>query len=72
MYRKMLEISDTSHTTIEEVLKSVNEKRLSVEKYIKMRKTQYFGHLVSKEKMPKSLLEGKVCAKRPRGHARKS
>ena len=44
MYRKMLRISNTSHTTNEEVLKRVNEKGLSLEKNIKMRKTQYFGH----------------------------
>ena len=72
MYRKMLKISYTSHTTNEEVLKRVNEKGLSLEKNIKMRKTQYFGHLIRKDKMQKSLLEGRVCAKRPRGRPRKS
>ena len=72
MYRKMLKISYTSHTTNEEVLKRVNEKGLSLEKNIKMRKTQFFGHLVRKDKMQKSLLEGKACAKRPRGRPRKS
>ena len=72
MYRKMLKISYTSHTTNEEVLKRVNEKGLSLEKKIKMRKTQYFGHLIRKDKMQKSLLEGRVCAKRPRGRPRKS
>ena len=67
MYRRMLTISYTSHTTNEKVLKRVNGKGLSLEKNIKMRKTQYFGHSVRKGKMQKSLLEGKVCAKRPRG-----
>ena len=72
MYRKMLKISYTSHTTNEEVLKRIHEKGLSLEKNIKMRKTQYFGHLIRKDKMQKSLLEGRVCAKRPRGRPRKS
>ena len=72
MYRKMRKISYTSHTTDEEVLKRVNEKGLSLEKNIKMRKTQYFRHLVRKDKMQKLLLEGKVCAKRPRGRPPKS
>ena len=72
MYRKKLKISYTSHTTNEEVLKRVNEKGLSLEKTINMRKTQFFGHLVRKDKMQKSLLEGKACAKRPRGRPRKS
>ena len=72
MYRKMLTISYRSHTTNEEVLKRVNEKGLSLEKNIKMRKAQFFGHLVRKDKMQKSLLEGKTCAKRPRGRPRKS
>ena len=40
-------------TKNEEVLKLVNEKGLSLEKNIKMRKTQYFGHLVRKDKMQK-------------------
>ena len=66
MYRKMLRISYTSPTTNEEVLKRVNEKGLALEKNMNMRKTQYFGHLIRKNKMQKSLLEGKVCAKRPR------
>ena len=39
---------------------------------IHMRKTQFFGHLVRKDKMQKSLLEGKTCAKWPRGRPRKS
>ena len=68
----MLKISYTSHTTNEEVLKRIHEKGLSLEKNIKMRKTQYFGHLIRKDKMQKSLLEGRVCAKRPRGRPRKS
>ena len=72
MYRKMLKVSYTSQTTNEEVLKRVNEKGLSLEKNIKMRKTQYFGHLERKDRMQKSLLEGKVCAKRPRGRPHKS
>ena len=67
----MLKISYTSHTT-NEVLKRVNEKGLSLEKNIKMRQTQFFGHLVRKDKMQKSLLEGKTCAKRPRERPRKS
>ena len=50
MYRKMLRISYTSHTTNEEVSKRVNEKGLSLEKNIIMRKTQYFGHLKEKTK----------------------
>ena len=54
MYRKMLRISNTSHTTNAEVLKRVNEKGLSLEKNIKMRKTQYIGHLTIKDKMQKS------------------
>ena len=41
IYRKMLKISYTSHTTNEELLKRVNEKGLSQEKNIKMRSTQY-------------------------------
>ena len=45
IYRKMLKISYASHSTNEEVLKLVNEKGLSLEKNIKMRKTQYFGYL---------------------------
>ena len=53
MHRKMLRISYTSHTINEEVLKRVNEKGLSLEKNIKMRKTQYFGHLIRKDKMQK-------------------
>ena len=72
MYRKMLKISYTSHTANEEVLKRIHEKGLSLEKNIKMRKTQHFGHLVRKDMMQKSLLEGKICAKRPRGRPRKS
>ena len=51
MYRKMLKISYTSHTTNGEVLKRIQEKGLSLEKNIKMRKTQYFGHLVRKDMM---------------------
>ena len=50
MYRKMRRISYTCHTTNEEVLKHVNEEGLSLEKNIKTRKTQYFGHLVRKTK----------------------
>ena len=42
MYRKMLRISYTRHTTNEEVLKRVNEKGLALAKKIKMRQTQYF------------------------------
>ena len=72
MYRKMLKISYTSHTTNEDVLKRIHEKDLSLEKNIKMRKTQYFGHLVRKDMMQKSLLEGKLFAKRPRGRPGKS
>ena len=72
MYRKMLKISYTSHTTNEKVLKRIHEKGLSLERNIKMRKTQYSGHLVWKDMMQKSLLEGKICAKRPRGRPRKS
>ena len=68
----MLRISYTSHATNQEVLKRVNEKGLSLEKNIIMRKTQYFGHLIRKDKMQKSLLEGEVCAKRPRGRPLKS
>ena len=72
MYRKMLRISYTSHTTKEEVLKRVNGKGLSLEKNMNMRKVQYFGHLIRKDEIQKSLLEGKVCGKRPRGRPRKS
>ena len=68
----MLRISYTSHTTKEEVLKRVNGKGLSLEKNMNMRKVQYFGHLIRKDEIQKSLLEGKVCGKRPRGRPRKS
>ena len=68
----MLKVSYTSHTTNEEVLKRIHEKGLSLEKNIKMRKTQYFGHIARKDMMQKSLLEGKICAKRPRVRPRKS
>ena len=47
----MLKMSYTSHNTNEEVLKNVNERGLLLEKNIKMRMAQYFGHLVSKDKM---------------------
>ena len=66
MYRRMLKISYTSHTTNEEVLKRIHENGLLLEKNIKMRKTKYFGHLVRKDMMQKSLLEGKIFVKRPR------
>ena len=55
MYRKMFKISYTSHTTNEEVLKRIHEKGLSLERNIKMRKTQSFGHLVREDMMQKSL-----------------
>ena len=63
MYRKMLKISCTSHTVNEKVLKHIHEKGLSLERNIKMRKTQYFGHLVSKGMMQKTLLEEKYVRK---------
>ena len=63
----MLKIAYTSHITNEELLKRVNENGLSLEKNKKMTKTQYFGHLMRKDKMQKSLMEGKVSAKRPMG-----
>ena len=63
MYRKMLKISYTTHTTNEEVLKRIHEKGLSLEKNIKMRKTQYFGHLARKDMMQKSLWKEKYVRK---------
>ena len=63
MYRKMLKISYTSHTTNEGVLKRVNEEGMSLENNIKMRKTQCFGHLVRKDKMQKYCWKEKYVRK---------
>ena len=48
------------------------KKVFRVEKNIKMRKTQYFGHLIKKERVQKTMLKGEVCANRSRERTRKS
>ena len=63
MYRKMLKISYTSHSTNEEVLKRIHEKGLSLEKNMQIGKTQYFGHLVRKDMMQKHSWKEKYVRK---------
>ena len=68
-YRRMMRISWTKHKTNEEVLRMANVKR-SLITIITKRKCQYFGHLIRRNGIQRTLLEAKIEGKRGRGRPR--
>ena len=68
VYRRMLRVSWTDRMTNASVLESM-EKDCEIIKSIKIRKLQYFGHIMrnSKYRILQLIIEGKIEGRRPRG-----
>jgi len=66
IWRKMEKISWTAHVSNEEVLCLVQERR-SLMQVIKQRQANWIGHVLRHDCFLKTVLEGKIEGKRPRG-----
>ncbi|NNK27532.1 MAG: RNA-directed DNA polymerase, partial [Flavobacteriaceae bacterium] len=71
MLRRMLKVSYTDHMSNQEVLRRTNSKREML-RMVKIRKCQYFGHVIRKGSLQKMILEGRVEETRSRGKPRLS
>jgi len=70
IWRKMEKISWTAHVSNEEVLSLVQEQRFLVH-VIKQRQANWIGHVLRHDCLLKTVLEGKIEGKRPRGKPRR-
>ena len=70
LWRRMERISWTEKKTNEEVLRSIGEKRNLVETIIR-RKKNWMGHIMRGGGVMKTVVEGRMEGKRPRGRKRK-
>ena len=69
VYRRMLRIQWTAHTTNNEVLEMIKPKRRLMTT-IKQRKMAYFGHIIRRNGVQKLILDGRHNGKRGRGRPR--
>ena len=70
IWRKMEKISWTAHVSNEEVLCLVQKQR-SLMQVIKQRQANWIGHVLRDECFLKTVLEGKIERKRPKGKPKK-
>jgi len=69
VWRRLMEVKWTDKKTNEEVLNPVKEKK-SLLSEIRKRKRRWIGHILRHEKMLRTVLEGGMKGKRPRGRKR--
>lgn len=68
-FRRILKIPWTQRKTNEEVLRMIQEER-KIWSHIKKRRMQMIGHIVRRNGILKTLIEGKISGKNPRGRPR--
>lgn len=70
-YRRILNISWVDHVTNLEVLRRIGKDK-KILKTVKIRKLEYFGHMMRGQKYQilQLILEGKLCGERSRGRPR--
>lgn len=68
-YRRALKISWTQRKTNEEVLEQIQERR-RIWRHITKRRTQTIGHILRRDGLIKTIIEGKVNGKNPKGRPR--
>ena len=69
-YRRMLRISWQDHTTNEEVLTRMNEKRTLIAS-ISLRRSRWIGHIMRHESLVGHIVEGTIEGENRRGRPRK-
>ena len=71
LYRRMLKIKWTEKKTNEEVLAMANAER-EILKNIKGRQLRFLGHVLRREGMEKTIIEGKLEGRKSRGRPRRN
>ena len=72
MFRKISKVLYTAHITNYEIIKRVKGSGRSLKKNIMKGKIQYFGHIIRKDRIQTTLIEGKVKERGQRRRPRRT